>query len=554
MRVVILVLLLALPAAASAEPIQQRLLQTIQMGVLQQLDPSEIIQYAKGHEADFLGHVLARSALVVLGRDEGFPDWPIGKLLDRTLNQLQRRSHAYHLPPEMPSGFGGEDLVFTLVYAMVMSGEAERAIDVLERHVASGNAYKRGVVLQALRNIGSQRANSLVQRVADTRDDRNLAENLLADHHYPFLAELQQYAHLIPSHRRTREELFKIAAERCSKQAALAVYFLGFVPESEDRKENEAELELLRDLAKAPCFYTRFFAIRALALRSAESVAFWTGLFRAERDAWQRAQIARIGFARFNKEFATPALDLLAHEPVQYVQWELMHGNVETREGARFRDYWDIWLPPTLQFRLNFPEGSGRMNEHDLDELLSWLETDARPQNPWVRNHFLYRLARYVWGENTRRYLRIIDSIPEKPDHWWILQNLADARALPILRYWHTLESEEGQRDILFKVIVRLESPQPVSRRLSQGGCCQPTRECLATWIDVLPSNGDDAQIATPEQAKAWLEHRGDAGGEAEIQMTDSLGRVARVTRPGAREPEQWEHLYGCWRRIPPPQ
>lgn len=554
MRVLILVLLLALPAAASAEPIQQRLLRTIQTGVVQELDIAEITQYAKGSEADFLGHVLARSALVVLGRDEGFPDWPIEKLLDRSLNQLQRRSHAYNLPPEMPPGFGGEDLVFTLVYAMVMSGEAERAIDVLEGHIASGNAYKRAVVLQALRNIGSQRANSLVQRVADTRDDRNLAENLLADHHYPFLAELQQHAHLIPSHRRTREELFKIAAERCSKQAGLAVYFLGFVPESEERKQNEAELELLRDLAKAPCFYTRFFAIRALALRSAESVAFWTGLFRAEKDAWQRAQIARIGFARFNKEFATPALELLAHEPAQYVQWELMHGNVETREGARFRDYWDIWLPPTLQFRLNFPEGSGRMSEHDLDELLSWLETGGRPQNPWVRNHFLYRLARYVWGENTRRYLRIVDSIPEKPSHWWILQNLADARALPILRYWHTLKSEEGQRDILFKLIVQLESPQAVSRRPSRGTCCQPTRECLATWIDVLPSNGDDPQIATAEQAKAWLEQRGDASREAEIQMVDSLGRVARVTRPGAQESEQWEHLYGCWRRIPPPQ
>ncbi len=553
MRVLVLALVLALPAAASAEPIQHRLLRTIQTGTLQQLDRSEITRYAKGHEADFLGHVLARAALVVLGEDEGFPDWPIERLLDRALNQLQRRSHAYHLPPEMPAGFGGEDLVFTLVYAMVMRGAADKTIDVLERHINSGNAFKRGVVLQALRNIGSRRANSLVQQVADTRDDRNLAENLLADHHYPFLEELQQHAHLIPSHRRTRQELFAIAAERCSRQAALAVYFLGFLPEGEDPKQHEAELDLLRDLAKAPCFYTRFFAVRALALRSTESIEFWTDLFTTEKDAWQRAQIVRIGFAHFSKEFTRPALDLLAHEPVQYVQWELMHGNVEMREGARFRDYWDIWLPPTLQFRLNFPEGAGRMDEEDLEQLLAWLETGARPQNPWVRNHLLYRLAKNVSGKNTRRYLRIFDSIPEKTNHWWILQNLADARALPILRYWHTLDSEERERDILFKLIVRLESPQPVSRRLSPGTCCQPTRECLASWIVVLPSDGGDAEITTPEQAKAWLEQSDGATLQAEIQIVDSLGRVARVTRPGAQEPEQWEHLYGCWRRIPPP-
>ena len=126
MLVIALSLLLVLPGTVSAEPIEHRLLRTIQTGTLQQLELPEVIRYSKGEEADFLGHVLARSALVVLGKDEGFPDWPIERLLDRTLNQLQRRSHAYHLPPEMPAGFGGEDLVFTLVHAMVM-GEPTRS-------------------------------------------------------------------------------------------------------------------------------------------------------------------------------------------------------------------------------------------------------------------------------------------------------------------------------------------------------------------------------------------------------------------------------------------
>lgn len=554
MGVFILSLLLMVPVAVSAEPIEYRLMQTIQTGTPQQLDVSEIIQYAKGDKADFLGHVLARSALLVLDEDEGFPDWPVERLLDRTLNQLQRRSHAYHLPPEMPAGFGGDNLVFTLVYAMVMSGESGKAIDVLERHIHSGNAYKRAVVLQALRNIGSRRANGLVQQVADTRNDRNLAENLLADHHYPFLEELQQNLHLIPSDRRSRKELLAIAAQRCSRQAALGVYFLGFLAQSDDQKQNEAELSLLRDFTRAPCFYTRYFAIRALALRSAESIEFWTGLFSREEDAWQRAQIVRIGFAHFGREFTTLALELLADEPVQYVQWELMHGNIEIGEGARFRDYWDIWLPRTLQFRLNFPEGGGRMDNEDLDELLAWLQTGARPRNPWVRNHLLYRLAKNVSGENTRRYLKIFDSIPDKTSDWWVLQNLSDARALPLLRYWHTLKAEEQQRDILFKLIVRLESPRPGSSRHARGTCCQPTRVCLLSWIEVLPADSGDMQITTAKQAKAWLQGTDGVSFEPEIQLSDSLGRVALVSRHGAEGPERWEHLYGCWRRIQPTQ
>jgi hypothetical protein len=549
--IILLSLLLVLPVTASAEPIQHRLLRTIQTGTLQHLELSEVLGYAKGDQADFLGHVLARSALVVLGRDEGFADWPVTKLLDRALNQLQRRSHAYHLPPEMPAGFDGADLVFTLVYAMVMGGEAEKAIDVLGSHLDSGNAYVRGVVLQGLRNIGSQRANSLVQQVADTRDERNLAENLLADQQYPFLEELQQHLPLIPSDRRERTELLAIAMERCSRQAALAVYFLGFLAESEDWKQADAELDLLRDLTRASCFYTRYFAIRTLALRSAESIEFWTNLFRREEDAWQRAQLARIGFARFGPLFATPALELLADEPVQYVQWELMHGSIEVREGARFRDYWDIWQPPTLQFRLNFPDGGGRMDGRDVDALLSWLETGARPRDPWVRNHLLYRLARHVSGRDTRRYLRVFDSVPEKTAHWWVLQNLADAQALPLLRYWHTLEAKAEQRDLLLKLIVRLEDAGPQSRR-SRETCCHPTPECLLSWIRALPARGHEVEITTAEQAKAWLE--GIDSASIEVRFTDSLGRIALVTRPGVEEAGRWEHLYGCWRQTQPAQ
>jgi hypothetical protein len=167
-----------------------------------------------------------------------------------------------------------------------------------------------------------------------------------------------------------------------------------------------------------------------------------------------------------------------------------------------------------------------------------------------VRNHMLYGLARHISGKQTRRYLRIFDSLPDKISHWWILQNLSDARALPLLRYWRTLESEEQQQDILLKLIVRLENRRPESKRAAQGTCCQPTRECLVSWITRLPVDGQDREITTEEQARAWLAGAESTSLEPEILFTDALGRVALVTRHGGESPERWEHLYGCWRRV----
>jgi hypothetical protein len=545
-------LVLLAPAAVGAEPVERRLLRTIQIGTPQDLTVDEIVAFAKGDKADFLGHVLARSALLVLGRDAGFADWPVPRLLERVLNQLQRSSHAYHLPPEVPAGFGGEELVFTAVYALVVSGQADRAVDVLEQSVKSDNPFRRGVALQALRNIGSPRADAVIQGFADAGDDRNLAENLLADHHYPFLTGLHQRLPLLPPERRDRKTLVEAAREGCTERAALAVYFLGFFADGPDPAQAQAEQDLLRGLTRIGCFYTRFFAIRALALRSAESIGFWTALFEREKDAWQRAQLARIGFARFGRAFTAPALRLLAAEPVQYVQWELMHGNLEVRRGARLRDYWDLWLPTTLQFKLNFPDGGGSMEPEDLAEILAWLETGARPRNEWVRNHLLYGLAKHAAGRETRRLLRVFDAFADRGRHWWILAPLQDPGALPILRYWQGLPTEPSQREELIRLITLLEGNAAKENHRQRGACCLPTRACLLTWLEVTAEA--DVEIATEDEARTWLNEGGVDPAAAEVRFMDSLQRVAEVARRAGATPETWEHLYGCWRRTDTPR
>ena len=475
-----------------------------------------MLAYADGNEADYLGHVLARAAVTVLGEDRGFPDWPLERLLERTLAQLQRGvSPAYNLPDTMPDGFRGKHLVLATVYALVVSGQEEKATDVLEAQLASGSNFKRGVILQALRNIGTDRATGIVQQAADDNGD-SLPTNLLADHYYPFLHELYDNWELVPLAERDRESLTALADADCGRPASVAVYLLGFFAPAADPAQERAELEALRRVTRfqRSCFYNRFFAIRSLALRSPETIDFWVDLYRNENDAWQRAQLVRIGFARFGRDFLATALKLLADEPVQYVQWELAHGNIELREGAKWRDYWDIWLTLTLQFRLDFPEGTGAMSDDDLAALLDWLETGAYPQHPWVRNHLLYGMARHVDGKLVRRFLRVFDAHPEKTANWWVLGPMSDPQALPLLRYWATLETDDQQRDELERNIRGMESRLPDSSGSAGGSgsaisCCEPTRACLVAavgtpTVDSVPI----AVIETEEQAQAWL--RGD--------------------------------------------
>ncbi len=550
-RIWVLLLLFALSAIAQ-EPIERRLLRTVQVGKPQGVTVEEILEVAKDSRYSFEQHVLARCALVVLGRDKGFPEWPLERLLERTLYLLREEgSHAFQPVPDGMEGFGGDDLVFTMVYALVAAGRSEKAVDALQGSLSASSGFRRGVALQALRNIGTPRATGLIQGFAESGDNRNLAENLLADLHYPFLQDLYEHLPLIPPAERSRESLLQLASEPCARQGALAIYFLGFLPEDNDPLQSRAELALLREMTRAPCFHNRFFAIRSLALRSPESVGFWVELFRREEDAWQRDQLVRIAFAHFGREFLSTALELLASEPAQYVQWELMHGNIELRERGSFRDYWDIWLPPTLQFRLNFPSGSGQLAEADLDEMLSRLESGSGPRDPWVRNHLFYALARSVSGASTRRFLRLFNDHPEKSNNWWILTPLDDPQALPLLRYWLTFDSDPQQHDELANLIERLATRRDSTRKSGRGPCCHPTRECLLEHV-IAGSVGATQKILTEEQAQEWLASVPPGAAGPEMAFEDALERVAILTWPEAKRAERWEHLYGCWLRVEP--
>lgn len=522
-----------------------RLVRTIQIGAAQDIAVDDIRAYALGSEASYAGHVLARSALLVLDEDRGFSGWPAARLLDRTLTQLQQQSHHFAGTQAAAIDLPAEHLVFTSVYAMVMAGQADAAVEVLERHTAQGSDYKRDVVLQALRNIGSPGANAVIQRAGEAGWSGNLAENLLADHHYPFIIELYERRDLIHPGQRTRSRLLKIAGEECGERAAIAVYFLGFF--DNEHAAAAAETIRLRELAGVSCFYTRFFARRALALRSAESLRQWSDYYHAEADAWQRAQLVRIGFARFGRDFLPAALEWLGDEPVQYVQWELMHGNLQVRRGARWREYWDVWLPPTLQFRLDHAVGAGDLPNADLQTLLAWLEGGSQPRDPWVRNHFYHGLAGQVGAGDVRRFLSLFNALADKTEQWWVLSPLDEPEALPALRYWQTLESSEQQQTGLENIVRRLEARQR-DRSGAGEGCCTPDAQCLIERAAAAVNR--EARIDSENDLNAWLADPGSNSIEPRIVFTDRLQRAALVHHAAGDSPEHWQHIFGCWRRL----
>src|SRR5262245_29787594 len=100
--------LTALAVHAAPEPVEVRLLRTIHVGALQGIGEGELRRMTAPKEAFYVRYVLARAALLVLDGDGGSPEYPLQRLLDQALAQLQPGRDL--LPAGAPPGFGGDDL------------------------------------------------------------------------------------------------------------------------------------------------------------------------------------------------------------------------------------------------------------------------------------------------------------------------------------------------------------------------------------------------------------------------------------------------------------
>jgi hypothetical protein len=540
--------------ATDRETLPQRLLRTIQIGAPQDISVDEIRKVAESNDTDYTTAILARSALLVLRQGE--PNlMSYDELLDNLLNHLVSDGTPFQPLPSLP-GFRGKESVFTMVYAMVMSGNQEHVVDILQRHSLTGSRYKQAVVLSALRNVGTPRAISVIQQHAEKGQDRNLAETTLADEDYPVLSEIHDRWDIIPPAQRTQDNLKSIVQGGCNQRSALAAYWLGFFAPNPDPKKEAAELQALETLAHTNTggceMMEHVIALKSLAMRSAESVDYWKRLAQSTPNVWERHQIVINAWGRWGGKFAPAALELLKTDGAQYVQWELLNGNLETRQGREYRNYWDIWIPADVLAVLQFDDAQrpAAMEPAELDAMLDWLVADARPRDAVVLNHMIYHLAAFTSDDDTRRLLRIFDKLPERNQNWWILQTLRDPQALSLLRYWSTLPAPRDQQEMLEHTIGSL-----VSRSASRGSavklCCEATEECLLQHVRHSDkTNGVVApEIHSEQDARKWLDGGATPVDEFKIRYEDELKRSA-VVRRGDRTEEHWEYLYDCWQRT----
>jgi hypothetical protein len=536
-------------AAADPETLPSRLLRTIQIGVPQDLRLEEISAVVHDPNADYSTTLLARSALLVLGRDDPRL-FAYDALLDGALNHLVADGNAFP-PPAGLINFRGKETVFTMVYAMVMSGNQERVIGVLEKHRFTGSKYKQGVVLSALRNVGTPRALGLIQQYAEKGQDRNLSETTLADEDIPVLSELRARVSVVPAEERTREKLLAIIKRGCDERPAMATYWLGFFAPNSNPQAERAEVDGLRAMVdSAGCdFIPRMIALKSLGLRSPETVDAWRERARRTTNVWERHQVVIDAFGRWGRRFASAALELLRTEPSQYIQWELMNGNLETRRGNVYRDVWDIWMPINVLALIEGSDGQGSsgMPAADVDDLLRWLESGGRPRDPVVFNHLLYNLARWTSGNDARRYLRVFADRANLADSWWILANLHEPEVLPLLRYWATLHAPPDQLETLQMVIGGLEQKLRSAAAPSEA-CCEPTEACLASQVNRSRAS-PPAAIRSENDARAWLAGAPAPKAAFDVRYQDELHRSATVRREGETA-QRWEYLYDCWRRT----
>ncbi len=545
-------------AAFPRESIPQRLLRTVQIGAPQGLTVAQIKKIAANQQTAYTTEILARSALLVLHEDNlGLV--PYNELFDSVLNHLVRDGNAFQPPSGLPD-FRGKETVFAMTYAMVMSGAQEQAVGILGPHLWNGSEYKHAVVLSALRNIGTQSAIGLIQQYAEKGTDRNLGEATLADEDYPSLADIYARWNMIAPAQRTQDNLRAIVQGGCDQRAVMAAYWLGFFPKNIDPNKQVAEIQALEALfhtnSGSCAMMEHVIALKSLALRAARSPAYWQRLASQTTNVWEQHQIVIDAWGSWGAKFTPTALDMLGTAPAQYVQWELLDGTLDTRMGERYRTYWDIWMPANIllvqqEDELTRPPGPESMDEHDLNTLLAWLESGKRPQDQWVWNHLIYHLAALVSGDDTYRLLRLFNSLPQRNQNWWIVQNMRDPAALPILRYWATLPAPQNQQEMLKAAITRLQNAAAHPPAGTQASCCGPTEDCLRQQLSAsaAAAGTPDVVIRSEEEARAWLARKSAPPEEFAIRYTDDLKRNAIVTGKSGAE-QHWQYLYDCWRNV----
>lgn len=432
-------------AEGREEPVSRRLIRTIYVGAPVGLTRAEIDALAGDSGAAYEDYLLAGGAALVVGLPERNPEWPVERRLEHALEKFR--------------GGGDAALVFALARALATTGRSAQAGRVLANYAAHPEDPAGALALVALKQVGDAEANRAL-RFAAGRGSQ-LASNLVADTFTPYLSEPE--VNSVPFDARDREGILRVAqGAPCECPAAAAAHLLGFLPRASEPDREARELRTLRALAgesSGRCFHSRYLALRALALRDPGTLDAWLREFDGERDAWTRDLIARVAFIRFGRAFLEPALERLGREPVQYVQWTLLHGNLALRSGAPFLDEDDLWNPVTLQYALERTPGEAPvLPPREVERMLHWL-AEAGPADGGVRQQLFQRLLRDARGAALPLLVERFGRESNWPRDAWMLEQINDPAAVPALRALVARTSDPALRERLHALLARLAPP-----------------------------------------------------------------------------------------------
>lgn len=449
------------------------------------------------------------------------------------------------LPTDFPHVMHADDLAMLHVYAMVMSGQMNEAVEMLTKFIDSKNNFTRAFCIMALRAIGSPPAREAIKSRVNTGEDSMLAQAALA-FPLPNFSEPQVFAAEVMPVKRFRESMFAQAQLNTTK-AILPTYLLAFVGSDAEPAQINKELEFLRGLYKTAdeALWRKYmYGYNALAFRSQESFEQWSAMYTSDKDATRRSFILRAMSAQHPERFYAEMLPVFEKEANAWTQLEFLAIYRGLIKGQVLYGPFDsLWMPP-VYYRLNFPYTEDSSKKRSQQGFVDLWASGRFPQD---KNCSYCRQNWITWvmsPEDEPKFVRGYLSMPNRDaEAFSPLREIKQARLAPVVKYLAEREQDAAVHRAALDVYADVLKKTSAQAQF----CCDATEQCLRQHVVMSPVPSDltfKDDIAVAKYLDA-LSHESDV----EIVFTDILRRRATAKLTTDSHVQTYEHWLGCWRK-----
>jgi hypothetical protein len=241
------------------------------------------------------------------------------------------------LPQDFPRGTRADDIAMLHVYALVMSGEAPVAVDLLAKYLDSKTDFTRAFCIMALRAVGTPKAMETIKghltTVKNENNKQNYAKSMdiqIANDALAFaipnFMEPKAFAAEVMPIDRFRVPMLRQAQLNTTK-SILPMMLLGYVGTDVDAAQIDKELTFLRGLYKTAdqALWRKYmYGYNALAFRSQEPFEQWLTMYQNDADATRRSFILRAMSTQHPDRFHAEMLPLFEKEVDGWPQFEFL--------------------------------------------------------------------------------------------------------------------------------------------------------------------------------------------------------------------------------------